>query len=271
MANRFDLDAYFRRIEYGGSSTPELGTLRAIHRRHVDAIPFENLDPLTGRPVVLDLPALESKLLRSRRGGYCFEQNLLFKAALETLGFSVTGLAARVRWRAPPDGPLGPRSHMLLRVDLADGPYVADVGFGGQLLDEPLRLRVDVEQRTAAAVYQVTRHGEDFALSTELGSDWHVMFLFSLEPQLPADYEVGNWFTSTHPESWFTRRLLIERLTGGARYTLSNTRLTERRRDGRVVERALASAAEVAEVLDGLFGLEPPVPVEAVYAKIAAG
>lgn len=271
MSNGFDLDAYFRRIDYQGPTDPELATLRAIHRRQVDAIPFENLDPLTARPVLLDLAALQSKLVQRRRGGYCFEQNLLLKAALETLGFTVTGLAARVRWMAPPERPLGPRSHMLLRVDLADGPYLADVGFGGQLLDEPLRLQADLEQRTAAALYRLTRSDEAFLLSTRLASGWQAMYLFSLEPQLLADYEASNWFTSTHPQSWFTQRLLAERLTGSTRSTLSNVRLIERHRDGRVEERTLASAAELAEVLDGIFGLEPPVPAESVYARIAAG
>ncbi len=96
------------------------------------------------------------------------------------------------------------------------------------------------------------------------------MYLFSLEPRLSADYEISSWFTSTHPQSWFTQRLLIERLTTDARYTLSNVRLVERHRDGRAIERTLGSAAEVADVLDQVFGLRPPVPVDTVYAKITA-
>jgi arylamine N-acetyltransferase len=92
-----DLGAYFRRIGYEGPAAPDLATLRAIQRRQVGAIPFENLDPLTGRPVRLDLPSLEAKLVQGRRGGYCFELNSLLKAALEALGFAVIGLAARVR------------------------------------------------------------------------------------------------------------------------------------------------------------------------------
>ena len=98
------------------------------HRAHCAAIPFENLDILLGRPIALDLPALEAKLVRARRGGYCFEQNTLFQAALEALGFRVTALAARVRVGATE---VRPRTHMLLRVDLPEGAFVADVGFGG--------------------------------------------------------------------------------------------------------------------------------------------
>ncbi|MGH8149969.1 MAG: arylamine N-acetyltransferase family protein [Steroidobacteraceae bacterium] len=264
-----DLGAYFRRIGYEGPATSDLTTLRAILRRQVGSIPFENLDPVTGRPVRLDLSSLEAKLVRSRRGGYCFELNSLLRAALATLGFAVTGLAARVRWMTPPERPLGPRTHMLLRVELPEGTYLADAGFGGHLLDEPLRLEIDSEQRTPAARYQLTRRDGVFALSTRLSSGWQPMYQFDLEPQVPADYEMGSWFTSTHPGSWFTQRLLIERLTDHARHTLSNTRLVERCRDGTVSERNLSDPAQLADALERVFGLSSPVPATDLYARIA--
>lgn len=265
-----DLGAYFRRIGYEGPAAPDLATLRQILRRQVGAIPFENLDPLMGRPVRLDLPSLEAKLVHGRRGGYCFELNSLLEAALEAIGFAVTGLAARVRWMAPPERPLGPRTHMLLRVELPEGTYLADAGFGGHLLDEPLRLEIDSQQRTAAALYRLTRQDGVLALSTRLPTGWQLMYLFDLEPQVPADYEMGSWFTSTHPQSWFTQRLLIERLTDDARHTLSNTRLLERRRDGTVSERNLSDPAELADTLERIFGLSSPAPAADLFAKIAS-
>jgi len=156
MLNEFRLDAYLARIGYGGTVAPDLETLSALHACHVNAIPFESLDPLLRRPVHLDLSSLQAKLVNSRRGGYCFEHNALFKAALEAIGFNVTGLAGRVRWMSPPDSPLGPKTHMLLKVGLPDGPHVADVGFGSCLLDAPLKLQADVEQRTAMGTYRLT-------------------------------------------------------------------------------------------------------------------
>src|SRR5215472_13552681 len=113
MSNEFFLDSYMKRIGFDCTAEPNLKTLMAIHAAHVDAIPFEGLDPLLDRPVPLDLGSLQRKLVDSRRGGYCFEQNVLFKAALEAIGFKVTGLSGRVRWMSPPDSPLGPREHML--------------------------------------------------------------------------------------------------------------------------------------------------------------
>lgn len=147
MTAAIDLDAYFQRIGYTGERTPTLDTLRALHVRHTEAIPFENLNPLLKWPVRLDAPSLEQKLVRDGRGGYCFEQNRLLRHVLEALGFSVKGLAARVVWNAP-EGAITARTHMLLRVDLNEQPYIVDVGFGGQTLTGPLRLEPDTEQTT---------------------------------------------------------------------------------------------------------------------------
>src|SRR5438552_14153171 len=95
---RFDLDAYLRRIEYGGELRPSAGALQALHAAHATHIPFENLDILLGRPILIDVGSVQNKLVTLRRGGYCFEQNLLFATAVEALGFAVTKLAARVRF-----------------------------------------------------------------------------------------------------------------------------------------------------------------------------
>ncbi|MGH8230161.1 MAG: arylamine N-acetyltransferase family protein [Steroidobacteraceae bacterium] len=269
MSECFDLDGYLRRVGYHGPRTPELTTLRALHARHVRSIPFENLDPLLGRPVLLDLPSLTAKLVHGRRGGYCFEQNLLFKAALEAVGFQVTGLAGRVRWRVPPERPLGPRTHMLLRVELAGRSYLADVGFGAQLLDAPLALEAGLEQRTPVATYRLTEQDGRLGLEVQHESQWQLMYLFGLDPQVQADYEMGSWFTATHPHSWFRHRLFVERLGREARHTLANTSLLERRYDGAVIERRLASPRELAQALERIFDLSPPVAAEALYARIA--
>ncbi|MGH8627952.1 MAG: arylamine N-acetyltransferase family protein, partial [Gammaproteobacteria bacterium] len=127
--SRFDIDAYLQRIGHSGNRAPTLATLAAIQVRHAEAIAFENLNPLMGWPVPLDLESLQKKMVRGGRGGYCYEHNLLFKRALEALGFHVTGLLARVLWSAP-KGAITARSHMLLRVDLEGQSYIADVGFG---------------------------------------------------------------------------------------------------------------------------------------------
>jgi N-hydroxyarylamine O-acetyltransferase len=268
MTDQFDLSAYFARIGYGGPARADLATLRALHAAHVAAIPFEGLNPLAGLPVKLDLASLQAKMVAGRRGGYCFEQNHLFRGALEAIGFSVTGLGARVVWMSPPGAPLGPRGHMLLKVDIEGAPWLADVGFGAHLLDAPLRLDVGPEQATPIARYRLQRDGDQIALAAWQNGDWRRCYVFDLAPQLPSDYEVANWYMSTHP-GIFTSMLVIERLTPAARCNLVNTRLTERRPGLAEVERTLASAGELAQVLDEVFDIEPPVPASDLFAKIA--
>ena len=264
----FDLDAYFARIGYTGPRTATLPTLRAIHALHPAAIPFENFDPLLGRPVPLHIEALQRKMVCGRRGGYCFEQNTLLKAVLEALGFSVTGLAARVLWMIPPDRPPNPRTHMALKVGLADGDYIADVGFGGYLLAAPLKLVADIEQPTPAGVLQFVRADIWFTLQAQLASIWQDVYRFTLDPQLPIDHEVANWFTSTHPNSLFRSNLLIERLTPDSRISLFNKRLTHRYPDGRVEESILPTPGAFGQALAADFSLEPPADPGTLFARL---
>jgi N-hydroxyarylamine O-acetyltransferase len=269
VSSKFQLDNYLKRIGYREAIRPDLPTLAAIHAAHVNAIPFEDIDPLLRRPVNLDLVSLQEKLVDNRRGGYCFEQNSLFRAALDAIGFDVTGLGARVRWMSPPNSPLGPRTHMLLKVDLADGPYLADVGFGGCLLDAPLQLKAEIEQRTVMGTYRLTHSDGLFLLSAKQPAGWRTMYMFSLEPQIQPDYELGNWFTSTHPSVLFANTLIMERVSNDKRYKLVNRRFITEARDGEsTVERVLDSAVELGHVLDETFNVKPPAPVEEIFIRL---
>jgi N-hydroxyarylamine O-acetyltransferase len=132
-----DLPAYLDRIGCPGEWPPTLETLNQLHLYHTTRITFENLDILQGRPIRIDLNSIQAKLVTARRGGYCFEQNRLFAAVLEAIGFSVTFLAARVRYRSQRTLP---RTHVLLKVEVGRRPWIADVGFGtvGPLQPIPL-------------------------------------------------------------------------------------------------------------------------------------
>ncbi len=153
-----DLDAYFKRIGYSGPRNASLDTLRELHNLHPQAIPFENLDPLLGRPVKLDPASLQAKLVDGGRGGYCFEHNSLFANVLRQLGFKVQEATARVRWNVPA-GARTPRVHCLLFVDAEGGKYLADVGFGGNVLTAPLKLDVARRADDAARDFPSRRRG----------------------------------------------------------------------------------------------------------------
>lgn len=269
MASEFRLDRYLARIGYAGELAPDLATLAALQAAHVDAIPFESFDPLLRRPVPLDLASLQAKLVDGRRGGYCFEQNLLFKAVLEAIGFAVTGLTARVRWMSPADSPLGPREHMLLKVDLPEGPYLADAGFGACLLDAPLQLRTDIDQPTAMGTYRLSEADGHYWLSARQPDGWRVKYVFDLQPQIQADYELGNWYTSTSPLAPFISVLIMERLARDKRYKLIDRRFVVEHRDGDVAsERVLGSPEEMRQLLEETFNVVPPAPVEEIFARL---
>ena len=256
----FDLDGYLERIGHAGPREPTLDTLTSVHARHVAAIPFENLDVLLGRPIRLDTVSLSRKLVRARRGGYCFEQNGLMFQVLGALGFAATPLAARVRLGAP-EAVETARSHMLLAVALADGPYIVDVGFGGQNSTVPLRLEPGLEQATPHGLYRLAAHDDGgpvpaFELQARGRDGWSGLYRFTMEPQLRADYEVANWWVSTHPESIFVRSLMVARAERDRRYTLLDGRFAIRNADGRTEEWALPGADDLAGVLKEYFGLD---------------
>jgi N-hydroxyarylamine O-acetyltransferase len=252
-----DLDAYLHRIGYTGPRTPTLDTLRAIQARHAEAIPFENLNPLLRLPVRLDAASLEQKMVHGGRGGYCYELNGLFAHALRALGFTVTGLAARVLWNQPP-GTYTPLTHVLLRVEVGGAPYLADVGFGGQTPTGPLRIEPDVEQATPHESFRLARAGDEFILQSTVRGEWRPLYRFDLREHQAIDYEVGNWFVSTHPNSHFLARLLAARPAPGRRYALNNAEFAIHHLHGETERRVLTSAAEVREVLTGPFQIELP-------------
>ena len=253
--NVFDLNAWLRRIGYDGPRAPDLTTLRAviIHQSH--HVPFENVDVLLGRTPRLDLASLQRKLVTEARGGYCFELNALLKAGLTAMGFQVTGLIARVILGGDMAAER-PASHMMNRVDLPEGAFLADVGFGNLTPTAPLRLEPNLEQTTPHETMRLVPEGAELVLQAQLGGEWRNLYRLSLTPPLPVDYEVANWFTATHPGSPFVPNVVASRPgEGGVRHTLFNGRVTLRR-PGQAPERhQLESPAAWGPALREMFGL----------------
>jgi N-hydroxyarylamine O-acetyltransferase len=272
MAEDIDVDAYFARIGYKGEPAPTLATLRSLHARHPEVIPFENLTPWLGRPVSLDIDSLQRKLIRDHRGGYCFEQNLLFSRVLKAIGFRVTGLAARVLWNQP-ETAITARTHMLLLVDIQGQPYVADVGFGVQTLTAPLRLVPEVEQDTLHEPFRLVRAGnEGFMMQSRSGSTWRTLYRFDLQEQFEVDYEVTNYYLSAHPASHFRTSLIAARPAAGRRYTLLNNKFVVHHLNAATEQRILATPAELREVLQTAFKLRLPEDheLEVALARVIA-
>ena len=249
-----DLDAYFQRIGYQGERLPTLQVLQAIHYQHAQTIAFENLNSFLKQPVCLDLASLQQKLIHESRGGYCFEQNLLLRSVLVALGFQVTNLAARVLWNLPA-GTITPRSHMLLRIDIDEEIYIADVGFGVPTLTAPLSLTPDIEQATPHEAFRLLALERTYIMQVYISQEWKPIYRFDLQEQQLPDYEASNWYISTHPNSLFTTTLLAARPSWDCRYALRNNQFRVHYLDGSTQRRILATGAELRAVLEGEFCL----------------
>ncbi len=255
-----DLDAYLERIGHRGPVEPTVDCLEAIHLAHVTRIPFENLDILLGRPIRLDLDSVQAKLVRDGRGGYCFEQNALFAAALDAIGFAVTRLAARVH------GGTGGRTHMVLRVDAGGVSWLADVGFGGGSILRPIPLEPDVVVDQFGWQFRLADAEGETTLQAHRPEGWVDSYAFTLEPQLPIDYEIANHYTSTHPDSPFTRTLTVQNSSPEQSLILRDRTLFELTPSGET-ETSVAEE-DLLSVLAERFGLVFPegtrfVPLEA--------
>jgi len=249
------LDLYRQRIGHTGDCAPTLETLAALQAAHIATIAFENLTPLLGLEVNLDEQALLDKLVHDRRGGYCFEQNLLFLRVLRALGFQARGLAGRVRWNLADDAPPTPRTHMLVLVTLDEGEHVVDVGFGGLNPTAPLRLQADVVQPTPHEPFRLLRDGEDFIVQALSADEWKTLYRFDLSPHLEVDYRLTSWYLSHCPASLFVNDLMVARTLPDIRYTLLNGRYSEQPTEGEKRTRLVAHVGELVELLEGPFGL----------------
>lgn len=268
-ADAVDLQAYCRRIGYGGPLEPTLATLRALQAHHVAAIPFEAIDVLLDRGIDISPTAVDAKLIAGGRGGYCYEQNGLLRRVLAAIGFEVDPLVGAVRWQALPGAPPPPRSHMALLVTIDGAPWLVDVGFGSAVPAAPVRIDVRDPQTAGDGRYRVTPFGAGFLVRTEADGRWLPLYDVSTEPMLDSQYELFNWFASTHPSSHFRRQLIVTKATPEARFTLLDAKLTVRRPGGEVDRRDL-DAEGIARVLETVFGLSPQPDWRPLLERVAA-
>lgn len=233
-----DIERYLDRLGYTGPREPTRTTLRELHRAHLYAVPFENLDIGLGHPIILDEQVVFAKIVERRRGGFCYELNGLFAGLLRALGFQVTMLAAGVY--NTDKAAFGPAfDHLALRVDL-DRPWLADVGFGDSFL-HPLQLDTEDEQiddRRAAPLVQPGEEGiwqDRFRISgaadtrvlqrRDQAGEWRNQYRLSLTPRRWSDFAPMCHYHQTPPESGFTRGSVCSLATATGRVTVTDHRL----------------------------------------------
>lgn len=245
-----DLDRYFERIGWDGDASATLATLGGLVAAHTRAIPFENLDVLLGRPISLEEDALFDKLVAARRGGYCYEHCTLFAAVLERLGFAVQRHSARVTMFVPK--PAAPRTHMLLSVELPEGAFVVDPGFGGLAPRVPVPLDGQV-----AGEHWLERDAGEYTLKVQTPDRGVVdAWVTPLTPDYPIDFVLANHFTSTHPQSAFTQRLMARAFVDDGKVTIANREVTVTRAGQPPVTTLLPDRVALRELLARDFGFD---------------
>lgn len=249
-----NLERYFARIGFRDRPTADLQTLRALHALHIEAIPFENLDVLLGRRIDMSEDAVVRKIVDGGRGGYCFEQNTLFRGVLSTIGFRTEAFLGRIRRNVARDVRT-PLTHMILRVTIDETPWLADVGFGSLGTPAPLRLDLETEQETPLEPRRISRRGHAFFHQARLGDEWVDLYEFALEDPAPMDFELGNWFSCTHPKANFVNNLVVTRVEGTSRLLVNNREFMVRRLDGTADKHEIGSHDELVEILAMRYGL----------------
>jgi len=223
-----DLDRYAERVGLGALPAPSIDGLQQLHRAQALAIPFENFDVLLGRPVRLDLASLEAKLVRQQRGGYCFELNGLLLGVLEAQGYRVTPLLGRVYYQRNPEDGVRPRTHQITRVSVGGQDFLVDVGFGSPTPRAPLRFELGLEQDLEGEVFRLGDAGPLGTKLEHLGPrGWALLYTCEPQPAHPADYELSNHYTQTHPASTFRQGPRVARLLERGMRTMSKDKVVE--------------------------------------------
>ena len=250
-SDQIDIETYLERINYSGSLLPTAKTLQDLQIAHLMAVPFENLSIHYGQPIILDDKALFDKIVKQRRGGFCYELNGLFAALLRALGFNVAMLSAQV---AKEEGGFGPDfDHMTLMVSL-EQRWLIDVGFG-DTFREPLLLDNRDIQKQGKRTYKIKKDDDTHLVLLERRheEDWQSQYRFSLQPYTYADYEEMCHYHQTSPRSHFTQKRICSMATPDGRITLEEKRLIITYDYSERQERALISEEEYLVLLRKYF------------------
>ncbi len=251
LLSRAELDRYLRRIDYSGKVTPTLESLVALHRAHLYAVSYENLDIHLGRRLSLDPRHIFEKIVDERRGGWCYEMNGIFGRVLDAIGFSVTRVSGAVGRATRGEAAEG--NHLVLLVDLDDS-WIVDVGFGDGFL-EPLPLAPGT-YRQGFLDYSVERDGERWSVGIHEFATVNE-FDFTTEAREMSHFQHQCDALQSSPESGFVQKTICERFVPGGLISLRGAMLTEIR-DGRVEKRIIETANEYRAILHDGFDLAVP-------------
>jgi N-hydroxyarylamine O-acetyltransferase len=249
------LRQYFERIDYGGPATPSQATLQAVHAAHVFSVPFENIDVQLGRAVRIDIADAFQKIVVTRRGGWCYEQNGLFGWALTCIGFDVTRIAAAVMRQDVGDASRASHLCLLVKVPESGQVFLADVGFGGSMI-EPIPLLV-AEHCQAPFKLRLEETDDGFWRFSEAAGDNIFGYDFVVEPACEGRLAAKCNLLQSDPDSTFVLNLVAQRRLQDSHRTIRGKVLTTVTRSG-TESLQLRSAQELVTTLRQEFQLDVP-------------
>lgn len=247
-----NIQKYLSRINYSGGLQPTLDNLKALQKQHLLTVPFENLDIHRGVPIVLDVEQIYQKVVRNRRGGFCYELNSLFRVLLKKIGFPVYMISARVY----SNGIYGQEyDHLALVVEIARKEYLVDVGFG-EFTFGPLLLEKNKEQLDERGCFIIKANKDDYLMVTKMEKDQKLVpqYIFKHQARQYAEFESMCRYHQTNEQSHFTKKALITLPTENGRITITGNRLKIRKGD--VVEEQEIDALEQKRLLYDYFGVK---------------
>ena len=218
----FNETAYLSALGLTRPLVADLNYLQTLTQRHLHRIPFENLDIHLGIPIQFDLDHLFTKIISQGRGGFCYELNGLFYALLQCLGYQVWLISARVYDNPRKYSPA--YDHMAIVVQLSDGIYLADVGFGS-FSEHPIRLEEGVVTHDGATNYRVDRYYQYYRISAYTNQQWIPEYICKLNPQPWQAFHNRSLYHQYDDGSHFRKGPVITKLTAEGRITLTDQKL----------------------------------------------
>lgn len=265
----FPIDLYLKRIGLNTLPSPNVEGLHSLAKAQSSGITFENLDVLANIPIRIDLESISEKILKSGRGGYCFELNGLLGNALQAAGFTFEPRLARVTYRRPEPGP---KTHLVYVVKIENQNWLVDVGFGGPGLIEPalFEANTEFEQNGTLFRFVLEKNGE-FHLQRKTMDEWIGIYMVTHEPVMPIDLEVVNHFVSTWERSPFRSIFMCVSPRKNGVLTIHGQDLVHLDHNlNAVARRTIQDLADLKEIMNSQFHIQVPDSVlEKAWAKVS--
>jgi arylamine N-acetyltransferase len=186
-----------------------VAALTELHRRHLDAIPYENLAIMLGRPDSTDPGQTLGRIAAGGNAGYCFHHNGAFELVLRDLGFAVERRFGQV-WNTPENRAVPELNHLVLLATIDGRRWWPDLGLGDALRD-PVEV-TDGEIRQGPFRYEITdARAEGWTFRHDpAGGSFCAVDVRASSPTA-AEVAASHLMLSTPPDGRFTRVLVVQR------------------------------------------------------------